>query len=263
MQGAAAGIRWRTDDRILILTIDRQDRRNALDPDAHHQLAGLFDGFAASDLHRVAIVTGAGDKAFCAGSDLTVKAGLDRANLPETGFAGLAERFDLDKPVIAAVNGDAIGGGMEIVLACDLCVTVPGARFALPEPRVGLAASGGLHRLARQVPQKWAMEFALTGRMFSAEEALTMGIVNRIAPPDVNRGGALAMAREMAELICRNAPLAVRATKEMMTGGLGSPDLEAAYAARYSAFEAMLASDDAAEGRAAFLQKRQPRWQGR
>ncbi len=157
--------------------------------------------------------------------------------------------------MIAAVNGDAIGGGMEIVLACDLCVAVPTARFALPEPRVGLAASGGLHRLARQVPQKWAMELALTGRMFSAEEAAAMGVVNQIAPAGEDRGGVLAMAREMAELVCQNAPLALRATKEMMMAGLDQPTLEAAYAARYPTFDVMLGSDDAAEGRAAFLQK--------
>ena len=261
MEGACAGIRWETTGRTLVLTIDRQDRRNALDPDAHHQLADLFDAFAESDAHLVAIVTGAGDRAFCAGSDLSVAASLERVNLPSTGFAGLAERFDLTKPVIAAVNGDAIGGGMEIVLACDLCVAVPAARFALPEPRVGLVASGGLHRLARQMPQKWAMEFALTGRMFSAEEAAAMGVVNRIAP--VGAGGALAMAREMAEMICGNAPLAVQATKEMMIGGLDLPDLQAAYEARYPTFDVMLESEDAVEGRAAFLQKRQPRWQGK
>ena len=263
MDGECAGIRWETNDRTLVLTIDRQDRRNALDPAAHHQLATLFDGFANSDTHLVAIVTGAGDRAFCAGSDLTVKAGLDRANLPNTGFAGLAERFDLTKPVIAAVNGDAIGGGMEIVLACDLCVAVSTARFALPEPRVGLAASGGLHRLARQVPQKWAMELALTGRMFSAEEAAAMGVVNQIAPAGEDRRGVLAMAREMAELVCQNAPLALWATKEMMMAGLDQPTLEAAYAARYPTFDVMLGSDDAVEGRAAFLQKRKPQWLGR
>ena len=263
MEGAAAGIRWETNDGTLVLTIDRQDRRNALDPDAHHQLAALFDSFADSDVHLVAIITGAGDRAFCAGSDLTVQAGLDRANLPSTGFAGLAERFDLTKPVIAAVNGDAIGGGMEIVLACDLCVAVPSARFALPEPRVGLAASGGLHRLARQLPLKRAMEIALTGRMFSAAEAAEMGVVNQIAELAEGPGAALVMALEMAGMICESAPLAVQATKEMMISGLDLPDLEAAYAADYPAFQAMLNSDDAAEGRAAFLQKRRPRWQGK
>jgi crotonobetainyl-CoA hydratase len=249
MEGAASGIRWETNDRTLVLTIDRQDRRNALDPDAHHQLAALFDSFADSDVHLVAIITGAGDRAFCAGSDLTVQAGLDRANLPSTGFAG--------------VNGDAIGGGMEIVLACDLCVAVPSARFALPEPRVGLAASGGLHRLARQLPLKRAMESALTGRMFSAAEAAEMGVVNQIAELAEGPGAALVMALEMAGMICESAPLAVQATKEMMISGLDLPDLEAAYAADYPAFQAMLNSDDAAEGRAAFLQKRRPRWQGK
>ena len=263
MQGNAAGIRWETQDRTLILTIDRQHRRNALDPDAHHQLASLFDTFAASDTLFVAIITGAGDKAFCSGSDLSVEAGLDRANLPSTGFAGLAERFDLIKPVIAAVNGDAIGGGMEIVLACDLCVAVPSARFSLPEPRVGLAASGGLHRLARQVPLKQAMELALTGRMFAADELVRMGVVNQLSPSPAGGAGVLAMALETAAMICENAPLAVRATKQMMMQGLDLPDLETAFATRYPAFEAMLASEDAREGRLAFLQKRQPKWRGR
>lgn len=263
MQGHAAGIRWKTQDQTLILTIDRQSRRNALDPEAHHQLASLFDKFADSDTLLVAIITGAGDKAFCAGSDLSAEAGLDRANLPRTGFAGLAERFDLIKPVIAAVNGDAIGGGMEIVLACDVCVAVPESRFALPEPRVGLAASGGLHRLARQVPLKKAMELALTGRMFTADEAVDMGVVNRLSPSRAGAGGALAMALETAALICKNAPLAVRATKQMMMHGLDLPDLEAAFAAPYPAFETMLGSQDAREGRLAFLQKRNPEWRGR
>lgn len=263
MQGHAAGIRWETQDRLLVLTIDRQHRRNALDPDAHHQLASLFDRFADSDAHLVAIITGAGDRAFCSGSDLSVEAGLDRGNLPSTGFAGLTERFDLLKPVIAAVNGDAIGGGMEIVLACDLCVAVPTARFSLPEPRVGLAASGGLHRLARQLPLKQAMELALTGRMLTADEAVGIGIVNQLSPSPADDGGALALALETGALICENAPLAVRATKEMMMRGLDSSGLEAAYAAQYPAFETMLASEDAREGRLAFLQKRNPEWRGR
>ena len=262
MQGNAAGIRWETQDRTLILTIDRQHRRNALDPDAHHQLASLFDIFADSDEHLVAIITGTGDKAFCSGSDLSVEAGLDRANLPPTGFAGIAERFDLIKPVIAAVNGDAIGGGMEIVLACDICVAVPSARFSLPEPRVGLAASGGLHRLARQMPLKQAMEIALTGRMFTADELVGMGVVNQLSSL-TGGADALATALETAALICENAPLALRATKQMMMGGLDLPDLETAFATRYPAFETMLASEDAREGRLAFLQKRHPKWRGR
>ena len=122
MQGNAAGIRWETQDRTLILTIDRQHRRNALDPDAHNQLDSLFDKFADSDEHLVAIITGTGDKAFCSGSDLSVEAGLDRANLPPTGFAGIAERFDLIKPVIAAVNVVGIFGVIEIFLSCEFCV---------------------------------------------------------------------------------------------------------------------------------------------
>ena len=161
------------------------------------------------------------------------------------------------------MNGDAIGGGMEIVLACDLCVAVPSARFSLPEPRVGLVASGGLHRLARQVPLKQAMEIALTGRMFTADELVGMGVVNQLSSSLTGCANALATALETAALICENAPLALRATKQMMMGGLDLPDLETAFATRYPAFEAMLVSEDAREGRLAFLQKRHPKWRGR
>ena len=140
---------------------------------------------------------------------------------------------------------------------------MPSARFSLPEPRVGLAASGGLHRLARQVPLKQAMEIALTGRMFAADELVGMGVVNQLSPSPTGGADVLALALETATLICENAPLAVRATKQMMMRGLDLPDLEAAFATRYPAFEAMLASEDASEGRLAFLQKRHPKWRGR
>jgi crotonobetainyl-CoA hydratase len=259
MNGMADGISWATQGHILVVTIDRPARRNALDPAAHHQLASLFDAFATNDALHVAIITGAGDKAFCAGSDLTNARGLRRSSLPVTGFAGLAERFDLIKPVIAAVNGDAIGGGLEVVLACDLCVARAGARFALPEPRVGLAASGGLHRLARHLPRKWVMELALTAQMFDAEDARRLGIVNRITAP----GQALAMAIELAQIISQNAPLAVQATKQMIDQGLTEADLRVAFAGTYPAFDRMQDSEDAREGRAAFLEKRPPKWQGR
>ena len=263
MQAIEAGIRWETRDRILLLTIDRPHCRNALDPAAHHQLAHLIDDFHSNDALLVAIITGTGDKTFCAGSDLANADSLDRRNLPPSGFGGLAERFDLEKPVIAAVNGDAVGGGLELVLACDLCIAVPAARFALPEPRVGQAASGGLHRLARHMPRKWMMELVLTGAMFNAEQAARMGIVNHIAAPGPNGPDVLAEALQMAQLICSNAPLSVHASKQMIDRGLAAPDLETAFAGQYPAYEKMLASDDAAEGRKAFLEKRAPHWQGK
>ena len=116
------------------------------------------------------------------GSDLKERAEVGSDQMPPSGFAGLTERFDLDKPLIALVNGDAIGGGLEIILACDLAIAVDTARFGLPEPKVGLAASGGLHRLARQLPLKWAMEIALKGQLFGAVEVKELGLINEIVP---------------------------------------------------------------------------------
>lgn len=256
MKGDQATISWKTNRNVLIVTIDQQHRRNALNPEAHHCLAGVFDEFSDAKNIQVAIITGAGDKAFCSGSDLSVEAGLRRESLPFSGFGGIAERFDLMKPVIAAVNGDAIGGGLEIVLACDLCVAARNARFALPEPRVGLAASGGLHRLMRQIPEKHAKELALTARMFSAEDAYRFGLANILC----ETGSALTEALLLANEICRGAPLAVQATKQMMDQGREIAELERAFAKTYPAFDRMINSVDADEGRRAFLEKREPRW---
>lgn len=247
------------DGPVVTLRIDRPEVRNALHPAAHAEMAAALDAFAADDGLRVAVITGSGDRAFCAGSDLKARAETGVDDMPPTGFAGLAERFDLWKPVIAAVNGDAIGGGLEIVLACDLAVAVDGARFGLPEPKVGLAAAGGLHRLARAIPDKWAMELALTGRLFDAGEALRLGLVNRVVP----REALSATVRAMAAGIAANAPLSTMATKQMMRQGLGYASLADAFAARYPAHEAMLASEDAREGPRAFAEKRRPVWKGR
>ena len=173
---------------------------------------------------------------------------MQRESLPRSGFGRFAERFDLTKPVIAAVNGDAVGCGLEIVLACDLCVAALNARFALPEPRVGLAASSGLHRLMRQISEKHAKELALTARMFSAEDAYRFGLVNILCEP----GLALTRALSLAQEICKGAPLALQATKQMIDQGRGITELETAFATTYPAFERMINSLDADEGRRAF-----------
>lgn len=242
----------------LWITIDRPEVRNALNPQAHRELADAFDRFAANDALWVAVLTGRGDKAFCVGSDLKHRVEAGSNETPETGFAGLCERYDLDKPVIAAINGDALGGGLETVLACDLAIAVDTARLGLPEPRVGLCAHGGLHRLIRHLPSKTAALLAMTGKLFNAAEAKAMHLVNDVVPREDFASAVEALVNEV--LTC--APLAIRATKQMMHQGLLAPDVETAFAARYPAYEKMLSSKDAREGPAAFAEKRPPVWTG-
>ena len=249
------------DGAVVWITINRPEVLNALNPLAHRELATAFDRYAADAELRVAILTGAGDRAFCVGSDLRARVATNADDHPATGFAGLTHRFDLLKPVIAAVNGLALGGGAEIVVACDLAVAADHAEFSLPEPRVGLAAlgGGGLQRLARQLPLKQAMELVLTGRRIKAEEAKRIGLINDVVPKAELR----ARMRAMAQSILEGAPLAVEASKQVMVQSLAIPDLATALRTPYPAAERMLASEDAKEGQRAFVEKRKPRWQGR
>ena len=243
----------------MTVVLNRPERLNALHAPAHLELQGAFDELAANPKLQLAIITGAGNRACCVGSDLKSRFHTGRDEFPVCGFAGLANRFDLNKPVIAAINGDAIGGGLEIVLACDLAVSVPGARFGLPEPKVGLAATGGLHRLARQLPAKIANWIALTGELFSARMALEYGLINEIVAPEA----LLDRVNLLASEILAGAPLSIRATKQMMQRGMDAPTLEAASRGEYPLVERMLSSREVREGMAAFLEGRQPRWQGR
>jgi crotonobetainyl-CoA hydratase len=248
-------------DRVLTITIDRPEVLNALHPPAHQELARAFDLYAAEPELRVAILTGAGAQAFCVGSDIKVRAETGRDDHPKTGFAGITRRFDLLKPVIAAINGLALGGGLEIVLACDLAIAADHAQFGLPEPLVGLAAlgGGGLQRLVRQVPMKQAMWLALTGKRIGAEQALHMGLINEV----VAAADLPARARALAQELLAGAPLALEAAKQVMLQSLAQPDLKTAIETLYAAAERMLASEDAAEGQRAFVEKRPPRWRGR
>ncbi len=245
---------------ILTVTLNRPEVRNSLHPPANQELAKVFDEFVADAELWVAIITGAGDKAFSAGNDLKYTAAGGKFELPASGFAGLTHRFDNTKPVIAAVNGVAMGGGFEIALACDLIVAAEEAVFALPEPRVGLAAlAGGLHRLPRQIPLKQAMGIILTGRRVSAVEARELGIVNEVVP----RAELMSAARRWADDILACAPLSVRGSKQAAMDGLGHASLEEAINARYDALGAMIRSEDFREGPRAFVEKRPPRWQGK
>src|SRR5690348_1961949 len=170
------------EDRLRIVTLNRPEVMNALHSEAHWELDGVWNEFATNPDLWVGIVTGAGERAFSAGNDLKAQAAGRRGPRPATGFAGLSSRFDLDKPLIAAVNGVAMGGGFETALACDIIVAAENAIFALPEPRVGLIAGSGVHRLPRMIPQKWALGMILTGRRVSAQEGYALGFVNEVVP---------------------------------------------------------------------------------
>lgn len=246
--------------RLRIVTLNRPEVMNALHSDAHHELEKVWDEFAARDDLWVGIVTGAGPRAFSAGNDLKVQAAGKRGPLARSGFAGLTLRFDLDKPLIAAVNGVAMGGGFEIALACDIIVASENAVFALPEPRVGLiAGAGGVHRLPRAIPQKLALGMILTGRRVPAAEGAALGFVNEVVP----EGQALDAARRWAKLILECSPMAVRASKQAVYRGLTEPTVEQAIRTMYPAQKANAESADYIEGPRAFAEKRKPEWKNK
>lgn len=250
-----------TAERVTTITFNRPEVMNALHPPAHRELGKAFDAFQADDAAWVAIITGAGEKAFCAGYDL--KAAASGESIPDLratgGFGGLTERYDLFKPVIAAVNGIAMGGGFEMALASDFIIASDNAVFALPEPRVGLiAGAGGLQRLPRMIPFKYAMAMILTSRRITAEEARHIGLVWEITAPDK----LLETARKWAAEIVQGAPLAIQLSKQVALENfhLSMPD---AMDRKTSLFETFFHSEDRREGPVAFAEKRKPTWKGR
>jgi enoyl-CoA hydratase/carnithine racemase len=244
-------------DRIRIVTINRPEVANALHSEASHELEAVWNDFAANDGLWVGIVTGAGDRAFSAGNDLKVQAAGKRGPRPHNGFGGMTHRFDLHKPMIAAVNGFAMGGGFELALACDLIIASENAFFGFPEPRVGMIASGGgVQRLPRMIPQKEALGIILTGRRVSAEEARRLGFVNEVVPV----GMALQKALEWAKAILECAPIAIRASKEAVYSSLDKPTLEEAVRTMYPIHSSLSQTKDYIEGPKAFAEKRKPVW---
>jgi enoyl-CoA hydratase/carnithine racemase len=247
-------------DRIAYVTLNRPEVMNAINLQMHHELFEVFEDFKNDDDVWVAIVTGAGDRAFCAGNDLKESARRDGARGERPPFAAITSRYECWKPINAAVRGYVVAGGLELALACDLIVSADDAKFALPEVRRGMAAgAGGVHRLARQIPLKHAMGLMLTGRRIGADEAYRLGFVNEVVPA----GELMAAAERWAAEILECAPLAVRLTKEAAMTGLHLPVEEAMAADRRDRRPRMLASEDFKEGPRAFAEKRKPRWVGR
>jgi crotonobetainyl-CoA hydratase len=248
---------------ITEVTLDRP-KANAIDAATSRALYIAFRAFEDDEESRVAILTGAGDRFFSAGWDLKAAAQGEAANADHGpgGFAGLSEYFSLRKPIIAAVNGLAYGGGFELALACDLIVAAEHAAFALPESGLGIMAdSGGVQRLPRRLPRAIATELLLTGRRLEAEEALRLGLVNAIAP----LGSLMTAARDLAETIAAKAPLATQAIKATLAAADGMSVAETYHAMRggkIPEYDAMLGSQDAREGPLAFAEKRPPQWKG-
>jgi enoyl-CoA hydratase/carnithine racemase len=251
-----------TSGNITTVTLNRPEVMNAINNQMHHELQAAFDDFAKDSEQHICVVTGAGTKAFCAGSDLKAAVAEGAGSYPANGYAGLIERFNLDKPVIAAVNGLALGGGFEVALACDIIVASENASFGLPEPLVGaVALGGGLHRLARQIGLKQAMGMVLTSRRVDAAEGLRLGFVNAVVP-------AADLQSEIGRWcddILRGSPMSIRASKQAINRGLEESGVAAAMASQsdYPAFAAWKDSEDAQEGPRAFAEKRSPRWKGR
>ena len=246
-------------DHIMTVRMNRPDRLNALHPPANAELGEVFDGFANDDDMWVAVITGEG-RGFSAGNDLRYQAeGGERVPTPR-GFGGLTSRFDMNKPVIAAVNGVAMGGGFEIALACDIIIASDKAMFALPEPKVGLAAlAGGLNRLPRQIGSKRALGMILTGRHVPAAEGEHLGFVNAVVPHDE----LMDTAMDWASQIKACSPLSIRASKDVVYRSLDMASLEESMTAKYDSVQAMVKSEDFIEGPKAFAEKRAPNWQGK
>ena len=261
-------VKFETTERIAILTISRPLAMNALDEETLASLNKAWIDFRDNPELWVAIITGAGGKAFCAGADIKdlakyfrTKTGIERKAKADTepGMGGITRNLEIWKPMIAAINGHCLAGGLEIALACDIRIASENATFGLPEVSRGIIpGAGGTQRLPRLIPLGKSLEMILTGDRIDAEEAYRIGLVNRVVPPDQ----LLPEATKLAERICRNAPLAVQAAKEAVYRGLDLPLSEGLRLEQFLA-EPICQSEDAKEGPRAFFEKRPAQFKGK
>ena len=248
------------DGHVLKVTMNRPEARNALHPPANQELEDIFNAFEKDDDLWVAIITAEGDASFSAGNDLKYMASGQEFWIPKTGFAGLTARVGRTKPVIAAVNGLALGGGLEIAMAADMIVSVDHAQFGLPEVKVGLfAGAGGVQRLGRQIGTKKAMEMMLTGEPITAQEALDAGLINYVVSSDQLMEKAEALANKITQV----SPVSVRSSMQLYNESSCLASSDDAVTMQHSVFDNLLNSEDFFEGSAAFAQKRKPQWRGK
>ncbi|HWI71924.1 MAG TPA: enoyl-CoA hydratase-related protein [Baekduia sp.] len=247
-----------TDGPVAVVTLDRPERLNAIDAATTRAMVEIVESIESDDGVRAAVLTGAGDRAFSAGADL--KSAPEEGGLidPEHGFGGFVAHRRT-KPWIAAVNGLAVGGGLELALACDLIIAADHARFGFPEVTIGaIAGAGGLFRFPRAVGFYQAMELLLSGELFDADRAWELGLLNRVVPGSE----VLSTAQALAQSIAKNAPVSVALTRRAVQQTWGVAD-DQAWTLSQAASDVVLASDDRAEGARAFVEKRPPQWAGR
>lgn len=246
--------------RVAIFRINRPEARNALDMQTNREFSEAMTDFRDDPDLWVGIVTGAGDKAFCAGADIKdvprfIKEHPEREAMPRTHWRGL----EIWKPLIAAINGLALGGGLEVALGCDIRIASENAKLGLPEVKLGIVpGGGGVYRLTRALPWCKAAEILFTGKIIDAQEAYRIGLINQVTPP----GDLMPAAKEWAQTICESAPLAVRAIKEIMFRSANTI-LEEGLRLEWSANKYLMRTEDNAEGNKAFAEKRKPSFRGR